>query len=296
MLRIVLTSLAVSVMVVGGSAARASADGANPKAARPGYVSPQATAVCSGVDCVLGAEDGKAAEVPVPKAPNGQPLYWCEYSPPPPWLMPTPDPHRGEPGRWVLRTCTIGAVAEGRAMRPVVGEVVWQPPAQPSVIALAQSVYRQLKPPSPVLDMSPPPDRPEVVGMPLWLAVSPAIWNPVKVSAAAGAAAVTATATPEKVTWSMGDGHSVDCRGPGTPYPAKATTRTPMLSPTCGYTYLTPSAAARGGTFPVTATVQWRVEWSGSGGLKGTFADLRSTTSTQVKVVEVQAFVTEVDR
>jgi hypothetical protein len=242
-------------------------------------------------------DDGKHAVTSVPTTPSGEPLYICEYTPVPPEDRPAPDPHQGEPGQWIRRKCTTGAIdAEGRALMPVIGEIVWQPPAQPSTAALALTAYRQLKPPTPTLALSPPPDKPEIVGMPLWLAVSPNIWNPIKTTAAAGSASVTATATPVAIDWNMGDGHSVVCHGPGTPYPAAPTARTPLSSPTCGYTYPIPSAAARGNSFPVTATVQWHVEWAGSGGLRGTFADLRSSTSTQVKVTEVQALVTEVDR
>jgi hypothetical protein len=34
------------------------------------------------------------------------------------------------------------------------------------------------------------------------------------------ASASTATAAPSKVVWDMGDGHTLTCDGPGTPYSA----------------------------------------------------------------------------
>ena len=299
MLRKILSVLAVGAALNVTAFSPSFADNTNLGKSLPLPDEQTAAGMCDSSKCLLKATDdaGKDADTPVPTTPTGQPLYTCEYTPVASELRPTPDPHQGEQGAWVQRKCTTGAIdAEGKALMPVVGQIVWRPTPQPTTAALAVTAYRQLKPPAPTLAFSPPPTSPEIVGMQLWLAVSPTIWNPVKAKASAGAATVTATATPIAVTWAMGDGHSVVCHSPGTPYPANATARTPMLSPTCGYTYPAPSAIARGGMFPVTATVQWRVEWSGTGGLSGTFADLQSATSTQVKVVEVQALVTKADR
>ena len=113
-------------------------------------------------------------------------------------------------------------------------------------------------------------------------------------SASAGGVSVTATAEPVSVMWSMGDGGSVTCRGPGTPYPSDPSVHPPLLSPTCGYTYGRPTATPREKSFPVTATVDWRVTWSGTGNSGGTFPNLRTSSGTQVQVAEVQALVTNV--
>ena len=74
-------------------------------------------------------------------------------------------------------------------------------------------------------------------------------------SATAGPVTTTATATPEKVVWDMGNGASVTCDGPGTPYNAND----PNATTDCSYTWPDP------GTFRVTATIYWTVTWTATG-------------------------------
>ncbi|MET8479990.1 hypothetical protein ABZV68_22795 [Streptomyces clavifer] len=59
-----------------------------------------------------------------------------------------------------------------------------------------------------------------VVGMPMWMWAepSPSTFGPVSASASAGGVTVTATAKVTTVRWAMGDGATVTCHGPGTPY------------------------------------------------------------------------------
>jgi len=57
----------------------------------------------------------------------------------------------------------------------------------------------------------------------------------VAATAAAGAVSVTAVAKPVAVVWEMGDGGTVTCTGPGTPFPVGADPKS--ASPDCGYTY-----------------------------------------------------------
>jgi hypothetical protein len=97
---------------------------------------------------------------------------------------------------------------------------------------------------------------------------------------------VTARAQPGVVSWSMGDGRTVDCHGAGTPYasdgdPARG-------SPDCGYTYRRSSAGQPGQAFTVTATVHWTVSWSGAG-RSGTFPGLTTTATIALPVAESQA-------
>jgi hypothetical protein len=66
----------------------------------------------------------------------------------------------------------------------------------------------------------------------------------------------------DRIDWDLGDGNSVTCQTPGTPW-------TPSHglepSPDCGHTYLRESGALPGGAFRVTATSYWVVEWEGAG-------------------------------
>ncbi|WP_330334778.1 hypothetical protein OHS33_36880 [Streptomyces sp. NBC_00536] len=83
----------------------------------------------------------------------------------------------------------------------------------------------------------------------------------------------------------MGDGSSVSCTGPGTPYTA-ARGMTP--SPDCGHLYQTTSAKQPGSSFKGTATSTWSVDWAVTGGGRtGQLAEVRQSAFT-VTVGEVQ--------
>lgn len=94
---------------------------------------------------------------------------------------------------------------------------------------------------------------------------------------------MTATATPDSVAWSTGDGEIVTCAGPGSPYrpdiPADA------ASPDCGHTFRRVSGVDG---FTVTVTVRWSVSWAGAG-QAGVFAGLESTASAVVMVRDAPA-------
>jgi hypothetical protein len=102
-------------------------------------------------------------------------------------------------------------------------------------------------------------------------------------------ASVTATATPTLVSWSLGDGHTLTCKGPGTAYTPGA--NPDASSPTCGFTYRTSSAGQADRTFTVTATVHWSVSWAGAG-RRGVLAGLTTTAAVRVAVAESEALNT----
>ena len=102
-------------------------------------------------------------------------------------------------------------------------------------------------------------DRVGIVGMPQWMWVNeprPKTFGPITRKATAGSATVTATAKVDKVVWDMGDGTTVTCVGPGTPYEDRFDTKE---SPDCGYRY------TKQGKYEVTATSYWTVQWEGMG-------------------------------
>ncbi|MEU0650340.1 ATP/GTP-binding protein [Streptomyces umbrinus] len=123
------------------------------------------------------------------------------------------------------------------------------------------------------------------VGVPMWMWVnqSATTYGPNTASASAGGITVTATAKVSKIVWKMGDGASVTCNGPGTPYQASEGM---AQSPTCGHMYSKTSAGARSGKFPVTATSTWTIDWEG-GGAAGQLAEIRET-DVQVAIGELQ--------
>ncbi|MCT9010291.1 ATP/GTP-binding protein [Streptomyces rhizosphaerihabitans] len=123
------------------------------------------------------------------------------------------------------------------------------------------------------------------VGVPMWMWVNQGAttFGPNMASASAGGITVTAAAKVSKIVWQMGDGSSVTCSGPGTPY---AASEGMSQSPTCGHVYSKTSAGARSGKYALTATSTWTIDWQG-GGAAGQLTEVRQT-NVQVAIGEVQ--------
>ncbi|MFF8847607.1 ATP/GTP-binding protein [Streptomyces sp. NPDC015127] len=123
------------------------------------------------------------------------------------------------------------------------------------------------------------------VGVPMWMWVnqSATTYGPNTARASAGGVTVTATAKVSKIVWQMGDGASVACNGPGTPYQASEGM---AESPTCGHVYSKTSAGAQDAKYQVTATSTWSIDWQG-GGQAGQLTEIRQT-NVQVAVGELQ--------
>jgi hypothetical protein len=152
---------------------------------------------------------------------------------------------------------------------------------------LAQQAIAHLDVTGADIHMVPPPypGGAGLVGLPVWMWTprTTNTWGPKSATASAGGISVTATANGRRITWSMGDGHSVICSGVGTPY---KTSYGNTSSPTCGYRYPQPSKNQPGGTYVITATTTFRVTWSG-GGASGT-ATITRTSTTTVQITELQ--------
>jgi hypothetical protein len=155
-------------------------------------------------------------------------------------------------------------------------------PQAVSIADLAATARDRLVMPTPELATS-PADR-QLVHLPVWLAVSESSWRQVSASASAGTVTVTATAAPSRIEWTLGDGTTVTCDGPGTLWQLGMDPAAP--SPDCGHTYSRSSSAAQ-----VSATVFWTVTWSSSTGSGGTFADLATTAAVTWEVAESRSVV-----
>jgi len=165
--------------------------------------------------------------------------------------------------------------------------------AAPNPVVVAQSAIARLNLQASAPRLSANPRS--AVGLPVWMWVDGgAAMGPLTATAAAGPTTVTATATLDRIEWSMGPaGATVVCRGPGTPVPANTPVYAGQDSPTCGYTYALRSLPERtGGTgrWPVTATSVWRITWAG-GGHTGA-QELPLTAGTDLAVGELQAVIT----
>jgi len=181
------------------------------------------------------------------------------------------------------------AAGGGGVPRQLLNAMVGPGGALPEPGTLARLVVRYLRLPDPVIESSPAPGALQLVRLPVWLWVAPAAWQPRSQTAQVPGESVTATATPVLAAWSMGDGSTVTCHGPGTPYgggsPAAA-------SPTCGYTYQESSAGQPGGAFRVTVTVTWDITWKATGGAGGVLAPLQTVAAAEFRVAESQALNT----
>jgi hypothetical protein len=160
-------------------------------------------------------------------------------------------------------------------------------PALPDPAVLAQRAVQQLGLAGPDIQTSPPTGTDQVVGLPTWLwtQVSATTWGSHSATAAVPGESVTATATAEQIVWGLGDGTTITCNGPGTPYQP---TMDPLgASPTCGHTYTASSAGRPAQAYPVTATTTWSVHWAGAG-VQGQLT-LQRSSQTTLRVVEAQA-------
>jgi hypothetical protein len=160
-----------------------------------------------------------------------------------------------------------------------------QAPAAPRVVdpmTLVQQALRVLALPSPAIRVNPQPPKTQLVNLQTWLWIDRSAWGRRSETASVPGLSATVTAVPQKVTWSMGDGGTVTCDGPGTPYDQG---RPPEVQRTdCSYVY---TRAGEGLT--VTAAIVWRASWRASNGASGNLPDQTLSASTTLRVAEAQA-------
>lgn len=191
-------------------------------------------------------------------------------------------PPPGQSGAWYVYQCSGQGYADALYRPPI-----WIPNGAqpgPSPEQLAQQAYNQLRLPPPQIHAS--PAETQLVNLPTWLWMDRGQWRPQTATASVPGVSVTATATPQSVTWSMGDGSTITCQGAGSPFPAGGDPK--AASPDCGHTYRQTSQGQPNNTYPVAATVHWTVTWSGAG-QGGTFPDLTTTSNATFAVAESQA-------
>jgi len=86
------------------------------------------------------------------------------------------------------------------------------------------------------------------------------------------------------VIWTMGDGATVVCNGPGTPYKPDVPDR--EQSSSCSHTY------QHDGTYTVRATIVWTVTWAATNGQGGTLPNVQRSTEFPLTVEQRQAVIT----
>ena len=220
---------------------------------------------------------------PPPGKPDPNQPYGCTYQADPE-AQQTLGAGGPTPGEWVIPTCAGPGVIDPMPPVWVTGAQAAAAAVQVDPVALAQQAVKQLGFASPTIEMSPPQGSPQLVGLATWLWIAPAAWQTLTASATAGPVTTTATAVPSKVVWGMGDGNSVTCDGPGTPYSASNSNATTD----CSYTWPSP------GDFTVTATIYWSVTWTATGAAGGGNLGVQAgpATDAAVTVTESQAINT----
>jgi len=211
----------------------------------------------------------------------GHGCYWKAMNPQP--VYPPPSGHDpSKTGAWGVQSCYT---APGSGVVTQTNRWMDQPPAGPTPQQLAAEALAKIHLLGAQIGIAPKPAGRGAVGLPVWLwtAVAPNTWGPISASASGGGITVTVTAKAQQIAWDMGDGHSVTCANPGTPYSASYGN---AQSPTCGYLYTQSSRGRAGGRYEITAVTSWRVEWAG-GGQNGVLTPT-SQAQTSVQIDEIQ--------
>lgn len=227
------------------------------------------------------ADSPEGAEVPLATTIDG---FRCRpetlFDPQPARTLPVWEGHLNGA---IYRCLSIGT---GQTSVPAVLSI-WlaSPPAVPDAEGLARTAVSQMGLRAITIGIVPEPlpGRVGIIGLPTWMWVdnpTETTLGPISRTASAGGYSVTAIARVSRIVWSMGDGTSVTCTGPGTRYEDRFG-KTP--SPTCGHRY------SRQGTYTVRATSYWDVTWSGVGRSGHLTLDLTSATTITMGEIQVLA-------
>ncbi len=171
------------------------------------------------------------------------------------------------------------------------------PPPPPDPAVVAQKAYRLIPIPHPAMHFG--PDSAHVAAR-YWLYLWTDNPGPITRTATTRNVTVSATATLDSVTWSMGAPSDVAylgtvdspvvCKGAGAPPPVNAdTTVDPRPNGFCAYMYQVRSTDDRtggAGSWPVTASATWRIDWKETRGgtATGTIQAPPLTSATAVCV------------
>jgi hypothetical protein len=201
------------------------------------------------------------------------------------YVLESPQPPAGDEA-WEGHEPGDGAVYRQRCFGSMMGFLVWRaapPPGQPSTITpeqLAARAIRAIPMAVPAIGMAPRTGGAGLVGLPVWMWVSntPAAWGPVERTASVPGLAVTARAEVGQAIWTMGDGGTVTCTTPGTPYRKEFGLR----ESECGYRYL------KVGTYPISVTTTWVINWWVVGGGATGDASVTRQAATEITIEELQ--------
>jgi hypothetical protein len=174
---------------------------------------------------------------------------------------------------------------------------VWLPGQPDTVVVdpvtLAYRAIASMRLAPPLIKTAPGVGQVGLVNMPVWLWVNKTenTWGPIERSASVPGLTVTASAQVKAINWTMGDGKTIRCEGPGTPYDKSMGIRD---SPDCGYRYTKTSRELPKCTYPITATAQWDITWQSTLGDTGRISVTQSAT-TEIRIGEAVPVLVDPD-
>jgi hypothetical protein len=189
-------------------------------------------------------------------------------------------------GQWFFLRCEN---ADGTVVREAWR--VWTP-ADANAMAgeLALQAADELVVPYPKPGLSPMIGVNQIVGLPTWMWVEPASWQPLTATAAIPGLSATVTATPVRTRWDMGDdSDEVVCDGPGMPFDFSRDENEQHTD--CSHIYQWGSADQPGGAYTITGFIDWELHWTATNGAGGALADTSRGTSIDVHAAEIEASI-----
>jgi hypothetical protein len=174
---------------------------------------------------------------------------------------------------------------------------VWLPGLPDTVVTdpltLAYEAIAKMQLAAPQIGTAPPPGAIGLVNMPVWMWVTTSenTWGPIIRNASVPGLTVTATAQVKAMNWTMGDGQTVRCEGPGTPY---RTSFGVKESPTCGHRYRKTSREQPNCRYTVTARADWEITWQSTLGDTGQISMTRQAAA-QLRIGEATPVLVDPD-
>lgn len=189
------------------------------------------------------------------------------------------DTQHSRTGRWLQRVC------EGLGAVPVDGAYLVPEGGLVDPLTLAEEALASIGIDGPAIRTSPSAEGRLYVQVPTWLWLDESWWQGYEATASAGRISSTVTARPTRTSWSLGDGTSLTCAGPGRAWQPGL----PEDATDCAHIYRTSSTARPGGTFELSATVHFEIAWTSNMGIGGELPAISRSSSVPVEVGEIQA-------
>lgn len=157
---------------------------------------------------------------------------------------------------------------------------------------LAELAYNEIRVPGTKVTLA--PTGATNVNLPTWAWLDGSAFKPVSVTASVPVLGISATTTAEPVSLMIHPGTTDADAYPasgiceikngqiGEPYAQGKADETPL----CGVKYLRSSGD---GSYPLKATIRWKIHWAGTGGTAGELPDGTFGTTQDVTVQEIQA-------